>query len=256
MTPLELFQDGRLRNAIAAQREVVIQRPDDATERLQLAHFLLFQGGIAEARDLLEGMNRDRSDLGEYLRTYQKLIDAELKRQRQTQPAFLIAPPEHVSYRVEACESLMECAFDRATEKLDEAEACRTPIAGHVDGREFDDARDTDELFGSTLEVLLDDQYVWFPFEQIRRLKIGAIETLRDRYFVPAMLTATTGEEWAVHLPALYIDSHSSEDEDIAVGQATDWIAEPDGPTRGIGLRVLVFGEEELTLFDFTLWEG
>ena len=46
-------------------------------------------------------------------------------------------------------------------------------LLGHIDGREFDGARDTDDFFRPILEVLIEDQYAWFPFEAIGQLRIA-----------------------------------------------------------------------------------
>ena len=106
------------------------------------------------------------------------------------------------------------------------------------------------------LEVLIEGEYSWLPFDQIGRLKLGRRDDLRDRLFVPASLRARNGQEWQVHLPALYPGTYLNEDEEVRCGQATDWYSENDGPVRGTGLRVFNFGEDELTLLDFELCEG
>src|SRR5262245_25751290 len=118
MTPLELFQEGRLRDAIQEQRRLVADRPTDATERLLLAHLQLFEGNFEAVRDHVLSLRDDQPDLSAYLDAYQKLVDAELKRQRG-QPAFLAAPPEHISFRMDALDLIVDGMFDLATEKLD-----------------------------------------------------------------------------------------------------------------------------------------
>jgi protein involved in temperature-dependent protein secretion len=103
--------------------------------------------------------------------------------------------------------------------------------------------------------VIVENEYFWFPFQEIGSLRLNRLETLRDQFFVPAHLTSADGREWDVYLPALYPNSHRHADEAIRVGQGTDWSTGPDGPTLGIGLHELAFDENELTLYDFRQWE-
>jgi type VI secretion system protein ImpE len=215
--------------------------------------------------------------MNEYVAAYRRLLDADEKRQRlyvrlssptattagvgleslgYGAPGFLFQPTEDLSLRVKALECLRANKWEQAVDWLDEADARSENISGHVDGREFDDFRDTDDLFGPVLELLIEDEYVWFPAAEVRSLRIGKFESLRDRLFVPAQLTAMSGEQWHTHLPAIYPATVGHADDALRSGLATDWHAEDDGPIRGIGLKMFRFGEEELSLFDFTHWEG
>jgi type VI secretion system protein ImpE len=255
---LELFSDGQLSQAIRVQDRLVREKPDDAGARLLLCELLQFAGEIPAVRLHLDKLAGGMPGMDEYVRAYRLLLDAEEKRQHLTDdgsPTFLLEPPEHISLRLKALSSLRERDFRAATDWLDEADARCGDVKGHVDGREFAQFRDTDDLFGPTLEMLVDDQCVWFPAKQLRRLRIGKIESLRDQLFVPAQLTAVGGEQWQVHLPSLYAGTNRHGDDALRTGLATDWHAEDGGPIRGIGVKTFCFGEEELSLFDFSQWE-
>lgn len=259
MGALELFREGKLTEAVREQGRLVASRPDDAAARLLMAELYLYAGDLDAARRQLDAIPADTPAFADYLRDYWLLLDAEAKRRRlliDAEPQFLLDPPEHLSWRLEALDHLRAGRLKKAVDALDEADARAPWVTGHIDGREFDGARDTDDLFGPVLEVLADDQYVWFPFDQVSRLRLSGDGSLRDSYFVPARLRATSGEEWDVYVPALYPGTHQHDDEDVRAGQATDWVAEKSGPMKGVGLRVLTFGEEELTLLDFTQWES
>ncbi len=261
MTPIELFQEGKLCEAIQAQDRFVFSHPDDAAARLLLCEFLLFDGNLDSIHAHLERLPHDIPGMDDYCRGFRQLIAAEERRRRilsepGENPITLLKPPEHLLRRFDALSAFRRGDQSGCVEILDDADARFPGVGGHVDGRECDDVRDGDDLFACVLEVLIDGQYAWFPFDQIGRMRLGSRESLRDRFFVPASLQARSGEEWQVHLPALYPGTHLNEDDEVRAGQATDWYAEDDGPIRGVGLRVFNFGEEELTLLDFTLWEG
>ena len=263
MTPIELFQEGKLTEAIQAQDRFASSHPRDAAARLLLCELLQFDGNLETVREHLDRVPRDAAGMDEYLNGYRHLLDAEAMRQRilfsaecDESPIFLLEPPRHLIQCRLALDALRRGNPISCAELLDKAEALFHGVDGHVDGREFHGVRDGDDLFAYVLEVLINGQYTWFPFDQIGRLRLGSRDDLRDRLFVPATLQTRTGEEWLIHLPALYPGTHLHEDEEVRSGQATDWFADDDGPIRGVGLRVFTFGEEELTLLDFTLWEG
>lgn len=259
MNPLELFQEGRLRDAIQAQEGVVRSRPDEVAARLLLCEFLLFDGNLDAVRDHIHHLPVDSLEMSAYSNDYRLLLDAEDERRRSLaigKPRFMREPTPHSLHSVEALQALRIGDWDACTEHLDRAMSLLNDIPGHVDGRAFEFARDGDDLFAHHLEVLLDGDYYWFPFDQVARLELGERVQLRDRYLVPAHLTARSGVEWQVHLPALYPGTHMHDDDEVRTGQATDWYADKHGPTRGVGQRLFTFGEEELTLLDFTLWEG
>jgi type VI secretion system protein ImpE len=259
MTALEHFQEGRLGEALASQHQAVLARPADAAARLLLCELLLFNGELDSLLQHLDRLPVERVGMEEYLQAYRALIAGEQWRQRvqrEGRPSLLLEPSEAMVFRMNALEAIQNGELYDATEWLDEADACTPWITGHVDGRAFDGFRDTDDLFGPTLELILDNQYAWFPAEEVRRLRIGTMESLRDLYFVPALLTARNGEEWHVHLPALYAGTHGSEDEEMRSGLASDWVGGGEGPIRGVGMRILGVGEEELSIRDFTQWEG
>lgn len=259
MTALELFREGRLTEAVRDQGRLVASRPDDAAGRLLLTELLLYHGDLDAARNQLDAIPGQDPALFDYLDAYRLLIGAEAKRQRlpiDAPPQFLLEPAEHIAWRLEALDHLRAGRPKQAVHALDEADALLPWVVGHVDGREFSGARDGDDLFGPLLEVLVGGEYVWFPVEQIGRLRLTRDGTLRDDLFVPARLRAVSGEEWDVHLPALYPGSALNPDDEVRAGHATDWLADPGGPTRGVGLRIISFGGEELSLLDFTQWEA
>src|SRR5947209_20551281 len=108
MSPMELFTEGRLSEALAAQRAAVRDNPSDAA-RLFLCELLLFNGEWGEARRQLDALSADSEEMREYVAEYVRLIDAERKRQRltiDTDPGFLADPPEHALLRLDAIRRL------------------------------------------------------------------------------------------------------------------------------------------------------
>ncbi len=205
MNALDLFKAGRLREALAEQIRVGLASPDDATQRLFWCELLLYCGCLDAVRENLDLLPQDRDGMAEFLADYRCLLDAEQKRQRLfvgEKPMFLLDPPEHVVARCEAIGYLSEWRSTQAANALDVAESHTPFVHGHIDGREFDGVRDGDDHLASVLEVFIGSDYVWVPFEEIRRLRLTAPAQLRDRLFVPAHLRLSNGSEWDVHVPA------------------------------------------------------
>ena len=253
MTPFQLFTEGRLREALLqAKRE--IDRKSDDSSRLLLIELHLFAGEIDSASRLLDEFETESPPLEDYLSGFRRLLRAENKRQRilsEGQPGFLTSPPEHLLHRLDALLTLREGDIDSVIDLLDEADAEIPPISGHIDGREFEEIRNADDLFASFLEVIVDEDYLWVPWEAIRKLRLEKCETPRDHLFIPGLLTLQDQRVVEVLLPSVYLGTTRFTEEELLLGRGTDWTSEDGGPIRGIGSQLLEVGEEELTFHDF-----
>jgi type VI secretion system protein ImpE len=252
-TPLQLFADGRLAEALDAQRAAVRRSPGDAAARLFLCELLLFDGRPDQVREQLSAVGELGDDLRDYAEGYRLLLDAEAKRQRllvDADPVFLGECPAHALRRLEAVRAWRAGDEEAVSERLDEADEASPHLAGHVDGREFEGLRDGDDRFASLLEVLVGEDYAWLPFEDVRRVRLGTVESPRDQLFRPARLRLAERSEVDVYLPALYVGSAGHPSAAIRLGRETDWSAAA-GHVCGVGLRVWTFGEDE----ELTPWE-
>ena len=78
----------------------------------------------------------------------------------------------------------------------------------------------------------------------MRRVKLLPAKYTLDRYFRPAEVGLRGGADIPVHLPLLYPASHAAGDE-FAVGFGTDYVCPDDGPTRCVGGKLLLIGDDE-----------
>ncbi len=248
MTPRDALANGRLAEAVALQEEVVRGRPDDPAARLFLFEVLTLVGRLLDARDQLRLIRSDDPNWPATRRGFLRLLKAEHRRShRGCRPVFLAPTPAHVRRRWRAVRALRAGDGDAAAEWIDRADAASPTLSGHVDGREFEGLRDTDDRFGSVLEVFAGADYLWVPFEQLRRVTLDPAAGVLDAAFRPARLLLTVGTEPRVVLPLVYPGSHAA-DGVFAAGLETDWPEAPGGLVRGAGARVLLVGEEELPL--------
>ncbi len=144
MTPLALYREGKLREAIKALGEELRSNPLDAKRRTFLFELLLFAGEYDRAEkqlDLLAGANAEAA-AGTLL--YRSALHAE--RTRQSMFANRETPPS----RQEAVHG------------------------GVLDGKAFSEISDSDPRIGANLEVFLAGSYTWIPIHYLRRLEIRA----------------------------------------------------------------------------------
>ena len=256
MTAHEAFAEGRLRDAIGLQESAVAESTGDDAARLFLVELLVFAGRLDEARSHLAIIDSDDPAWPSSARSFRRLLRAETRRSlRVRRPVILPEPiPRHAKARWVAVKALRDARPDDAIRWVDRAEERAPPITGFLDGREFDELRDADDRFASVLEAFIEGDYVWFPWEVLRRVKLGPARYPLDRLFRSAEVRLKNGSDFAVHLPLVYPGSHTADDE-FALGLETDRICPDDGPIRCIGGKLLLAGDEEVPLAECRMIE-
>lgn len=250
MTPTELFHEARLAEAIAVQEEAVRARPEDPGEQFLRCDLLAFTGDREAVRRQLDALAGGPPELAEYLAEWRSLLAADDARHAAGRPDFLLDPPPHLLRRLEAADRLRAGRVEEAIDLLDEADEEAPWVGGHVDGREFEGWRDSDDLLGPVLELFHADRWLWVPVEQVRKLRLEEPDGLRDLLYRPATVWLADGRAWEVFVPALYAGTAAHPEEGIRTGAGIDWVEET-GVMRGLGARTFLFGEEELTLAEF-----
>jgi type VI secretion system protein ImpE len=250
MTPIELFHGARLTEALAAQRAVVAARPADFGERLLLCDLLAFAGDRATVRTELDRLADGPPDVREYVREWLALLHADNARHAGPPPDALAGRTAQFELRLRANADSRWFDPERAVDCLDDADEQAPWVEGHVDGRPFGGWRDADDLLGPMLEVFRGDRFAWVGMEQIRKLRLEEGEELRDVLYHPATLWLADGSEHEVFIPGLYVGTAEHPEDGIRTGAGIDWV-ERDGIMRGLGSRTFLFGEEELTLYEF-----
>jgi type VI secretion system protein ImpE len=235
MSAHERFKAGQLAEAIAAQNEVVKQRPTDPNARFELFVFLCFAGELERAEKHLDALDTRDGSFQRGSVVFRNLLASELERRRVFEGrGRAVLPPkatDSVEQRREALTRL--CAGDApgAEGLLERAIAATTAVSGRIDGQEFDGLCDYDDVLGDVIEVFAGGRYLWLPLAHLRVLELSEPETALDTLWIPARLEDRDGETAQVHVPALYAGSHADADPQVRVGRDTAW------PERG-ALRV------------------
>ena len=248
----DMLDAGDLQGAIDQMTSEVKSTPLDTERRTFLFEVLCFAGDFDRAERQLEVIATQsvRTEVG--VQVYHNNIKAERERRRLfsdgLQPHFLSEPPAYVDLHVDAINRLREGNLAGARALLDRAEEERPALAGKLNGREFQDFRDYDDFVGSVLEVIVRNEYVWLPFEQIRRIELSEPKQLRDLLWAPARIEAADGTIGEVFIPTLYVNSNEHANNQVKLGRMTDWKDVGEGLCMGAGLRLFLVDDEDKAL--------
>lgn len=257
MTPGELFQAGKLTEAIQAALEVVKKNPTDIERRGQLIELLCFAGEMERADKQLETIGQQHPDALVGVSMLRQLVRAENARQQFFNegrvPEFLGEPTEALKDYLAASIAIREGNAAEAAEKLAQAESKRTPVAGTCDGQEFSEFRDLDDMCAGYFEVLTSTgKYYWVPLERVELVEFRAPERPKDLLWRRCNMKVEDGPEGEVFIPAIYAGTHKLADDQLRLGRGTQWVEEGDAPVRGQGQRTFLVGDHDIPIMQMT----
>jgi type VI secretion system protein ImpE len=151
---------------------------------------------------------------------------------------------------LDAINRLRENQLAEAEALVKQSEDARPSPKGEIEGQPFTDFRDSDDLLGPFLEVIVHNNYIWFPFEQISRLTISPPKRLRDLLWIPGTLESHLGAVGDVFLPVLYVNSSAHSDDQVKLGRMTDWKAVREGLVLGVGQRMFLIDGTERPMLE------
>jgi type VI secretion system protein ImpE len=208
MTSRELYQAGKLDEAIQALGVEVRDNPADARRRTFLFELLCFAGEwerAAKHLNILAGENK-QTDLGAML--YRSALPAD--RQRH--------------------ELFEKKEFPTGAVPEDDRGGTWTDADGN--SHPFSWIEDADPRIGARLEMFTAGAYMWMPFAHIERIEIQKPSRLRDLLWSQALVRTGPGfkgtELGEILLPVLSPFSCKHPDGNVRLGRMTVW--EPEGP--------------------------
>ncbi len=255
MTPHELFDAGRLQEAIAAATEEVRQRPADASRRRVLAELLLFVGEFERADRQFDALGHQDPDSALVANLLRQLVRAEQARQQFFRegrlPEFLEPASPWVRLHLEASILLREQKPAEAARLLSEAENQRPHVAGTCDGRAFEDLRDLDDLTSCVFEVLTSTgKYYWVPIERVDSIEFRPPQRPYELLWRRAHLVVRAGPDGEVFFPTLYPGAATEADDRLRLGHLTEWRGGEGAPIRGAGQRLYWIGGEDRPILE------
>jgi type VI secretion system protein ImpE len=225
MNARELYQAGKLHEAIQALSAELRDHPTDTQRRTFLFELLCFAGDLERAAKHLAVISEGSADAGVGALLYRSALAAELQRQNVFQTKQYPAAP---------------------------AGGAAKARPGTLNGRPFQTIADADPRIDSRLEVFVAGEYVWLPFEFVGSIRIEPPRFLRDLIWATARVSTApefTGREFGeVLLPVLCPLSAQHPDDQVRLGRATDWQSS-DGQDIPFGQKLLVLDGEEVVSF-------
>jgi type VI secretion system protein ImpE len=225
MNAAELYQAGRLDEAITALGEAVRSDPTDARRRTFLFELLCFAGELDRAEKQLDVLARSGKDAEMGAVLYRAALHAERSRRTVFGPNGL--PPS--------------------------TERPRT-VQGTLNGQPFQTLEDADSRIGARLEVFAAGQYTWLPLEHVASVSVQPPKRLRDLLWIPAVVK--TGAKFEglelgeVMLPVLTPMAYEHPAASVRLGRVTEWIALEDGTEAPVGQKLLRVDDEEFPILE------
>ncbi len=255
-TAAELFQAGRLDDAIFAQTADVKAHPGDPAKRLFLFELLMFAGDFERAEKQLTAVQYNELERDAAVATFKRVLQAENERRafyaQGRRPRFLAEVPPHVELRLDAVAAIREERYAEATDLVARAHDALPEYQGSLNEQAFTLLCDCDDVFGSVLEVVSGTgAYFWVPLEQVDTLLLAEPKYPRDLLWVQAHLEIKDGASGDVFLPATYPGTWQSADDTLRLGRGTDWVEIAPGLVRGVGSRMFLVNDEAKGLLEF-----
>jgi type VI secretion system protein ImpE len=226
MKAQELFQAGKLDEAVQALGAELRDNPADARRRTFLFELLCFAGEYQRAEKQLDVLSSDgrAAEMGTML--YRAALHAERIRQ-----------------------SIFEQKDYPVTGPAPEA-----PAAGTLNGAPFTFFSDADPRLGARLEVFAAGDYLWIPFQHISSIELEAPKRLRDLLWSPALVRtgpAFKGKELGeVLLPVVSLLSWKHANGQVRLGRATEWEDDGTGSVVPLGQKMFAVDEDEIPILE------
>jgi len=223
MTATDLFQAGRLDEAVQALGVELRSNPTDSKRRIFLFELLCFSGEYDRAEKQLDILSDSSKEAAMGSLLYRSALQAER-------------------------------TLRRMFETGEFPHGAAPAMAGELDGRHCESIEDADPRLGARLEVYAAGAYLWVPFEHISSLEIQPPKRLRDLLWIPALLRtspAFKGRELGeVLLPVLTPLAWKHPDAQVRLGRQTLWEEAEDGAAIPAGQKMFLAGEEELPILE------
>jgi len=241
-TARELLHQGNLAAAVERQTQEVKARPADMTARIFLFELLCFAGNFDRAGKQLDVIAHQSTEMEIGTEIYRQVLAAERVRRAVFgaggSPDFATSPPAYVALHLEALTLAREKHPDKARILLEKALDMHSAPGGTADGVRFQDFADSDVFLSPFLELIVNEKYIWLPFDEIKRIEIIRPAHLRDLLWARAKIEARGGDMGEVFLPALYPGSSEHQADAVKLGRQTEWLEVGAGLAHGAGQRL------------------
>ena len=256
MDAKQLYEEGRLNDAIEAALADVKRHPTDMAKRSLLCELLCFSGEFERADKQLDFISTQDTSTAVGVTVWRGLIRAAIARNQFYEqgrvPEFLQDPSPRIQDGLKASIMVREGNHDEAAELLQKNAAEGFEIKGTCDGTPFSEFRDWDDVSQDVFEILTTSgKFFWVPVSDMISIEFHPLGALRDLIWRPAHISVHGNPDGEVYFPVLYPGSEKSDDDDIRLSRVTDW-REDSGLNRGIGVRMFQIGDDSKQILQLT----
>ena len=245
---------GNLSGAIESAIKLVKTNPTSDAGRIFLFELSCFSGDWERADRQLEVIGHQDVSAMIGSKIYQQNLKAERDRMKYfsdgLMPELMTAKPEYVDDLISANNRVREGNMPEARRILDDVEEKRPAFRCKVNGEEYSDFRDYNDLTMCVFEALHKDSYMWIPFEQVTKIEFFRPKTLRDLYWVQAKVDLVSGIGGEMFIPALYSGSWKSDNDQVRLGRMTDWRELGEEIFIGEGTRLFWMDGKDKAILD------
>ncbi len=223
MSSRELFQSGKLQEAIQALSVELRDNPTDAQRRTFLFELLCFAGDFDRARKHLEILAKENQKAGMGALLYEACMHADRTRQEVFEKKeYPFAPVGQ-------------------------------PKQGTINGQPFSEFEDADPRIGARLELFSAGAYLWIPLEHVESFELGEPKRLRDLLWSPIIVKTGPSfdqkELGECLIPVLSPFSFKHADDNVRLGRMTVWESD-NGDEIPFGQKMFLVDGEEISLLE------
>jgi type VI secretion system protein ImpE len=250
----QLLREGDLSGVLKQLQEQVKKNPANASYRTFLFQLLAVLGQWQRALTQLNVAGEmDAANLA-MMQAYREVIACEVFRKSVfsgvKSPLIFGDPQPWIALLLEALKLSSQQEYEKSAQVRAEAFDQAPTIAGSINGVEFDWIADADSRIGPVLEVIINGQYYWVPFDRISVIHLEEPTDLRDLVWMPAHFMWTNQGEAYGFIPARYPGSEDNEDNLIKLGRKTEWQSLSDEFFVGQGQKILTTNIDDYSLLD------
>lgn len=250
----QAFRECDLALARRLTEERVRKNPTAAAPRNFLIQLLSVLGEWERARRQLSVLAEFDKESVPLVYTYGPALEAESHRARVfsgiEKPVIFGRPDPWIAMLIDALAHDAAGRTDAAADLRAAAFEAAPATPGHSGEGAFDWIADADERLGPVLEIIVNGQYLWAPFHQVRAIRIEAPQEPIDLVWAIAEFTWANGGEAVGLIPARYPGTESAaSDPRLLLGRLTEWRVASD-VERPFGQRMLITSGGEYPILD------
>ena len=252
--PAPNMPDQAIAEKVSQVQNLIRQKPTDDKLRIHLFQLYVQEGKWQKALAQLQVAAQLDASHKMMAQAYRLAIRAELLREDvfrgNRSPNVLGQPLQWISYLIEALQEDGKGNSSAASELRLEAFEDAAVVVGRLDDQPFAWIADADSRLGPVLEVFVNGDYYWLPFETISEIKIEPPTDLRDLVWLPAHVKLVNEGYHPMLLPARYPLIDDSVDDAHLQSRLTSWTSIEEDLSRGQGVKVLATDSSEASILD------